>query len=170
MGLRGSRVRHWASTIALVALLGACETGSTEVTGGGTGPSATAPTGPTETAPTGPTAETGPTAPTGADVIEGSWSGTWGIEGFPDAGMFSMEITPTTDGFEGGIQVQNSECVSGGALEMDLEGDRITFGVVDAEHEISFTGTVSGDRMSGTWNDGGSCPPPHDGIWEARRS
>lgn len=51
-----------------------------------------------------------------------------------------------------------------------IEGERITFAVVDAEHEISFTGTVSGDRMSGIWNDGGSCPPPHDGIWEAARS
>ena len=147
----------------MVMLLGACETGSTEVTGGGTGPAETAPTGPTQTAPTGPTAETG------AGAIEGSWTGTWGIERFPDAGTFSMEITPTTDGFEGAIEIQDSECVSGGTVAMGLEGDRITFGVVDAEHEISFTGTVSGDRMSGTWNDGGSCPPPHDGIWEAVR-
>ena len=100
----------------------------------------------------------------------GSWSGTWGIEGFPDAGTFSLEIEPTAGGFEGAIQIQNSECVSGGAVEIGLEGDRITFGVVQAELEISFTGTVSGDRMSGTWNDGGGCPPPHDRIWEAPRS
>src|SRR5262245_29502202 len=99
--------------LALAGVLGACETGSTEVTGGGTGPTDTAPTGQTETAPTGPTALTGPT---GAGVIEGSWTGTWGIEGFPDAGTFSMEITPTTDGFDGAIEIQNSECVSGGTV------------------------------------------------------
>jgi hypothetical protein len=164
---RDDRARAWLIGVVLVALLGACETGSTEVTGGGTGPTETAPTGPTETAPTGTTAATGPTA---AGVIEGSWSGTWGIEGFPDAGTFSLEIEPAAGGFEGAIQIQNSECVSGGAVEIGLDGDRITFGVVQAEQEISFTGTVSGDRMSGTWNDGGGCPPPHDGIWEAVRS
>jgi hypothetical protein len=152
--------------LALVGVLGACETGSTEVTGGATGPTETEPTGPTETAPTGPAA----TGPTAAGLIEGSWSGTWGVEGSPDAGTFFMEITPAGDGFEGAIEIQGSGCVSGGTVAMGLEGDRITFGVVDAEREISFTGTVSGDRMSGTWNDGGSCPPPHDGIWEAVRS
>jgi hypothetical protein len=165
--IRRAHVRSFLLGAAIVALLGACELGSTEVSGGASGPTETTPTGPAETAPTGPTAATGPT---GAGVIMGSWTGTWGIEGLPDAGTFSMEITPTTDGFEGVIEIRSSECVSGGTVAMGLEGDRITFGVVDAEHEISFTGTVAGDRMSGTWNDGGSCPPPHDGIWEAVRS
>jgi hypothetical protein len=163
---RHDRGGTWLLGLVLLALLGACELGSTEVSGGASGPTET-PTGPAETAPTGPTAVTGPT---GAGSIEGSWTGTWGVERFPDAGTFSMEITPTTDGFEGAIEIQGSECVSGGTVAMGLEGDRITFGIVDAEHEISFTGTVSGDRMSGSWNDGGSCPPPHDGIWKAVRS
>jgi len=160
-------MRAWLVGIALVAALAACETGSTEVSGGGTGPTETAPTGPTETAPTGPTAPTGSTA---AGGIEGSWSGTWGVESFPDAGTFSIEIVPAAGGFEGTIQIQNSDCVANGTVTIGLEGDRIEFGAVQAEQEITFTGTVSGDRMSGTWDNGGSCPPPRTGIWEAVRS
>jgi hypothetical protein len=71
-------VRHvrggtWVIGFVLVAVLGACEFGSTEVSEGGSGPTEIAPTGPTETAPTG---STGVTGPTGAEVIEGSWTGT----------------------------------------------------------------------------------------------
>lgn len=158
-------MRTWLVGVALVGMLGACELGSTDVSGGATGPTETAPTGPTEE-PTGPTAVTGPT---GAGSVEGAWEGTWGIERFPDAGTFSMEITPTPDGFSGTIEIQNSECVTGGTVTIGLEGDRISFGVVEAEQEIAFTGVVSGDRMSGTWH-AEACPPPPDGIWEAVRS
>jgi hypothetical protein len=57
-----SRVRSvWAAPMcALLLLLSACELGSTDVAGGETGPTTTAPTGPTEA--TGPTVPTGPTA------------------------------------------------------------------------------------------------------------
>jgi hypothetical protein len=88
----------------------------------------------------------------------------------PDAGTFSMEIIPTEGGFSGTIQIDESECVSTGTLTIGLEGERIEIGAINAEEAITFTGTVSGDHMSGTWDDGGSCPPPHDGIWEAVRS
>src|SRR5262245_13074050 len=69
-----------------------------------------------------------------------------------------MEITPTTYGFGGVIRIQNSQCVSGGTVAMGLQGDRITCGVVDAEARGYVHGSVSGDRISGTWNDGSSCP------------
>jgi hypothetical protein len=153
-----------ALALVTILLLSACETGSTDVVGGATGP--------TETASTGPTAATGSTATTGstgAATLEGTWEGTWGAKGFPNAGTFSMVITPVADGFEGTIEIQNSQCVTNGTVTIGLEGDQITFGAVEAEKEVSFTGEVSADRMSGTW-EATSCPPPSTGIWEAVRS
>jgi hypothetical protein len=151
----------------LLLLLTACELGSTDVAGGETGPATTAPTGPTEA--TGPTAATGATGSTAGATLEGTWEGTWGIERLPDAGTFSMVITPSAGGFAGTIEIQDSTCVTSGTMTIGLKGDRITFGAVEAEKEVSFTGVVSADQMSGTWETT-SCPPPPSGIWEAVRS
>jgi len=98
------------------------------------------------------------TGPTATAVLEGTWNGTWGFTQLPDAGTFSMEISPTEGDFSGTIRIDESECVSTGTVTIRLEGERIEIGAVNAEEAITFTGTVSGDRMSGTWDDGGSCP------------
>jgi hypothetical protein len=42
-------------------------------------------------------------------------------------------------------------------------------GLVQGEEPVTFTSTVSGDEMSGTY-DAGTCPPPNAGTWEAVRS
>jgi hypothetical protein len=163
--VRHDRARPWLPCLVLVAVLGACETGSTEVTGGGTGPTEPTPTGPTETAPTGPTAATGPTAPT----LEGTWSGTWQTDVAQVSGTFTWEIEATADGFTGTIDVEGTSCISSGSVDVTLDGDRITVGLVQAEEPVTFTGTISGDQMSGTY-DAGTCPPPNSGSWEAVRS
>jgi hypothetical protein len=41
--------------------------------------------------------------------------------------------------------------------------------LVQAEEPVTFTSTVSGDEMSGTY-DAGTCLPPNAGTWEAVRS
>jgi hypothetical protein len=149
--------------VSLVVVLSACGTGSTDVTGG--------PTGPTQTAPTGPTA-TGPSAgagATGSGDLEGTWRGTWDTDVPLISVTFSMQITSTTTGFTGAIAIEGSPCVTGGDVEVTLEGDQISFGTVEAEQEIAFEGTVSGDQMSGTY-EAGSCPPPNSGTWEATRT
>ena len=110
-------------------------------------------TGPTTTAPTGPTEATGPTAttgPTGAAVLEGTWGGTWDTDVPQVKGTFSWVIEATPDGFTGTIEVQNTTCISNGTVDVALDGDRITVGLVQAEEPVTFTGTISGDRMSGT--------------------
>lgn len=165
MRLRHSRVRSWLVTIALAGLLGACETGSTEVTGGATAPTETTPSASTETAPTGPTAATGPTSPT----LEGTWAGTWQTDVAQVNSTFTWEIEATADGFSGTIDVQGTSCISNGSVDVAVDGDRITVGLVQAEEPVTFTGTISGDRMSGTY-DAGTCPPPNSGSWEAVRS
>ena len=145
-------------------MLSACDTGSTDVSGGGTGPTGTAPTGPTES--TGPTAATGPT---GAAALEGTWSGTWDTDIPQVNGTFSWTIEATPNGFKGTIDIQDTSCVSNGQVDIALDGDTITIGSIQAEQPITFTGTVSGDTMSGTY-DASACPPPNTGSWEAVRS
>jgi hypothetical protein len=165
---RTSRMRLASIAIACLSLvsLSACEVGSTDISGGATGPTETAATGPAESTATTQAA----TGPTGAEVIVGVWEGTWGNEQFPDFGTFSMEIEPTSGGFAGTMQIQRSTCVTNGTVTIGLDGDQITVGVVQAEQEISFTGTVSGDEMSGAWDNHGDCPPPRTGVWAARRT
>jgi len=161
--MRTSSARLGSAALAVVAivLLSACETGSTDVSGGST---ETAPTGPTET--TGPTAATGPT---GAAVLEGTWSGTWDTDIPQVKGTFSWTIEATPSGFTGTIDIQDTSCVSNGQVDIALDGDTITIGSIQAEQPITFTGTVSGDTMSGTY-DASACPPPNTGSWEAVRS
>ena len=161
--MRTSSARLGSAALAVVAivLLSACETGSTDVSGGST---ETAPTGPTET--TGPTAATGPT---GAAVLEGTWSGTWDTDIPQVNGTFSWTIEATPNGFAGTIDIQDTSCVSSGQVDIALDGDTITIGSIQAEQPITFTGTVSGDTMSGTY-DASACPPPNTGSWEAVRS
>jgi hypothetical protein len=161
-----SRVRSVAvaSVWALLLLLSACELGSTDVAGGETGATTMAPTGPTEA--TGPTAATGPT---GAAILEGTWSGTWDTDVPQVRGTFSWVIEATPNGFSGTIEVQNTTCISNGTVDVSLDGDQITVGLVRAEEPVTFTGTISGERMSGTY-DAGTCPPPNSGTWQAVRS
>jgi hypothetical protein len=163
--IRTSRTRlgFVALACSLLVALSACETGSTEVSGG-TGPAETAPTGPTEA--TGPTAATGPT---GAALLEGTWSGTWDTDIPQVKGTFSWTIEASPHGFTGTIDIHDTSCVSSGSVGITLEGDTITIGSIEAEQPITFTGTVSGDTMSGTY-DASACPPPNTGSWEAVRS
>jgi hypothetical protein len=84
-------------------------------------------------------------------------------------GTFSWVIEATQDGFTGTIEVQNTACISNGTVDVALDGDQITVGLVQAEEPVTFTGTISGDRMSGTY-DAGTCPPPNSGTWQAVRS
>jgi len=166
----GSRFARSLSTITIVLLVllvllaPACQLGSTKVSGGSTGPTETTPTGPTES--TGTTAATGPT---GEITLAGTWSGTWDTDVPQVNGTFSWVIEVTPNGFRGTIDVQNTSCISNGTVNVSLDGDQITVGLVDAEEPVTFTGTISGDRMSGTY-DAGTCPPPNTGSWEAERS
>jgi len=160
--MRTSSARLALAVVAIL-VLSACETGSTDVSGGSAETAPTGPTGPTES--TGPTAATGPT---GAS-LEGTWSGTWDTDIPQVNGTFSWTIEATPNGFKGTIDIQDTSCVSNGQVDIALDGDTITIGSIQAEQPITFTGTVSGDTMSGTY-DASACPPPNTGSWEAVRS
>jgi len=143
----------------LLVSLSVCELGSTEIGGGGTGP--------TETAPAGPTESTGPTAatwPSGAAVLEGTWNGTWDTDVPQVKGTFSLDDRGLAARVHGTIDIHDTACVSNGSVGITLDGDTITIGSIQAEQPITFTGTVSGDRMSGTY-DASACPPSNIGSW-----
>jgi hypothetical protein len=125
--MRTSSARFGCAAFALAAILSlsACETGSTDVSDGATGPTETAQTGPTQT--TGPTAATGPT---GATVLEGTWSGTWDTDIPQVHGKFSWTIEATPNGFTGMIDIQDTSCVSNGKVDVALDGDTITVGSI----------------------------------------
>jgi hypothetical protein len=166
-----SRLIRTALALGAALTLAACPSGSTEVTTEDPTGVTREPTGATDLtgpAQTGATGDTGPTASTGSTdaAVQGSWNGTWTTDAAPVSGTFLLEITPTPGGFEGSIDIEGSPCVSGGAVEIGVEGSRISFGVVEAEERISFTGTVERNQMSGTF-DAASCPPPNTGTWEA---
>ena len=165
-------IRTWRTRVGFVVFacfalvsLSACELGSTEINGGGTGATDTAPTAPTES--TGP--PTAATGPTGAAILEGTWSGSWDTDIPQVHGTFSWTIEATANDFKGTIDIQDTSCVSNGQVDIALDGDTITIGSIQAEQPITFTGTVSGDTMSGTY-DASACPPPNTGSWEAVRS
>ena len=91
--MRTSSARLALAVVAIL-VLSACETGSTDVSGGSAETAPTGPTGPTES--TGPTAATGPT---GAS-LEGTWSGTWDTDIPQVNGTFSWTIEATPNGFK----------------------------------------------------------------------
>ena len=132
---------------------------------GDPGPTATA----TTATPPSPTAvtEPSPTADT-ADIV-GTWNGTWESMEPPGAdGTFSVTFIRFDEEVAGTIEIDGTACVTHGTVSATLEGDRITFGAVLAERDVSFTGTLDGDSMSGTFSapDCGS----DTGEWEAAKS
>lgn len=68
----------------------------------------------------------------------------------------------------GPIHINNSTCVRDGTVSGTLSGNRINFGAVHAAQQISFTGALSGDTMSGTYS-APSCGGDK-GTWTAIRS
>jgi hypothetical protein len=120
---------------------------------------------------TAPTATPGSPAgsPPGGDVdLTGEWNGTYGA-GEQVAGTFTIEFEQTGNQVTGTIDIQGSPCVSHGDISGALSGNQITFGAVEAEQSISFTGEVSGDHMSGDFA-APECEAGTSGDWEADRA
>ena len=103
-------------------------------------------------------------APASVD-LSGTWSGQY--SGTPYAGNFTLDWTQTGSSLQGSIQVSDPAgdhySISG-----TVTGSSIQFGAVGG---VTYTGTVSGDSMSGTWSipglSGGSLG---GGSWNATKS
>ena len=110
-----------------------------------------------------------PAAPPAPPTIGGHWDGQWSGEG---SGTWSADFKQEGNAFSGTIVINNSNCVHGGRISGTIEGDQIKFGVVEAEQRISFSGTLSGDTMSGTWSKPAAADPckANGGTFSATRA
>ncbi|MGW7744033.1 hypothetical protein ACWGKF_15700 [Streptomyces chartreusis] len=103
--------------------------------------------------------------PSGTAALTGAWTGDWST-GFGTGG-FTATLSQDGNRLTGELKVDGVPCSLDGALNGTLDGDRITFGSVNSEKEITFTGSVDGDTMRGTFET--DCYDA-SGPWTARRS
>ena len=116
-----------------------------------------------------PVASPSPTPSASGDVA-GTWNGTYESTTSPGAnGTFTMVLDLSGGTLSGTITVTDTPCITNGTVDGSVQGSHITFGAVKgAQQTIGFTGTVSGDQMSGTY----SAPACGHGAgnWTASRS
>ena len=105
--------------------------------------------------------------PTG---IGGEWSGDWTSAKFGDSGHFDMRLKQSGKKFSGTVNIQGSPCVTKGTVSGRLEGDKIKFSVIRAEHRITYQGTLHEAGMAGSWAKvaQGRCAADR-GTWSATR-
>jgi hypothetical protein len=147
------------AVVSALILAPACSKGSSVATTSGTTAPPAVATSPGATTP--PTSAS-PTPPAASD-LSGTWSGQY-------SGAYSGKFTLTWT--QSGSKVSgNIDLVAfGGSVPIDgtLKGDRISFGTVGST-DITYSGSVSGDSMSGTYKvhtpNGSS-----GGPWSATRS
>ena len=159
-----SRIHRWGSRrsrsacrplfIALAASLAvmaaACSKASSDTTP--TTPNAVIPTSPA------PTSSAPSSSASGAD-LSGTWSGNY-------SGSFTGTFTLTWQ--QSGSQLNGTIHLSTDGspnINGTVTGDTIKFGTVGST-AIAYSGTVSGDSMSGTYTVGGS----GGGSWSANKS
>jgi hypothetical protein len=104
--------------------------------------------------------------------LTGTWAGSWQIDP-PYAGVsgdFTMELAQSGSSLSGTVEITNTDC-SNGTVEGTVNGPKITFGWILTPQPVQFTGTVSGDSMSGTWSSI-ACSNPDislTGTWQAQK-
>jgi hypothetical protein len=110
-------------------------------------------------------------------TIAGTWQGTWANDNGRASGGFVLVATQKGKTFSGTIEVSGPTCVRQGTVQGSIDGTNVSWGVVGAERDIDFVGTLAGDSMSGGWS-AIACGPPYGpanvtitvtGVWEATR-
>jgi len=126
------------------------------------------PTAPPATASPSPSAP--PTAaPSTGSSLEGTWNGTW-QDTSPDqaSGSFSLTWTQNGDALTGNITVKGTPCVGVGTVSGTVTGSTITFGAVSGKNTVSYTGTISGSTMKGSYSAPDACENAQ-GTWSASK-
>ena len=115
----------------------------------------------TQSAASSPTATPSAAAPTPtpAGALSGTWSGSYSGA---YAGTFHLVWTQSSAKLTGTINLSTSGTLP---LTGTVNGTAITFGTVGSA-AVTYTGTVTGDTMSGTYRVGGS----QHGTWSAHRT
>jgi hypothetical protein len=161
-----------ASTAVLLVALTACATtppGSSpsptpSVTASDL-PSATASASTAASASASPSGSPGPSASGNLGALTGSWKGTWVNESPQTAvGTFTLSWAQQGNNLFGAIGVVGSTCLSGGNVTGTVNGNSLSFGAVEGSNMINYTGTYSGNTMSGTY---ASACGNSKGTWSA---
>jgi hypothetical protein len=146
-----------AALSVLVVGAAACSSSSpTTATGGSPNPTTPAATSPPATSsPAGGSSDSG---------VSGAWSGTYGGS---FSGTFKLAWRQSGSKLHGIIRLNGSD----GATTIDgtVNGSNIQFGTVGGSQDITYTGTVNGNSMSGTYKvktASGSAP----GTWSAHKT
>jgi hypothetical protein len=110
------------------------------------------PSGSNNSTPPGTTSQTPTPTQSAADSLTGTWTGTYASTTDPASGSFTVRFTQTGSQLNGTIDIQNSACITTGTITGALNGDQITFGAVEGAQTITYTGSVSGNTMTGTYS------------------
>jgi hypothetical protein len=110
--------------------------------------------------------------PSQADLsLTGTWVGTWAIDApYSGVGDFTMDLQQAGESFSGTVVITNTDCPTG-TVEGAVSGPNVTFGWILSRATVSFTGTVEGASMSGTWSSI-ACSDPNislTGTWDGHR-
>jgi hypothetical protein len=143
------------ATAALAAALAACSTSSSTTGTTGTGHTHT-------TAPKAKAAKAA-NSPKSTSALPGKWSGTYSGS---YNGTFKLSWHQSGSHLHGTITISNPESTL--PINGTVNGTAIKFGTVGST-AITYTGTVSGDSMSGTYKVGGANGST-GGPWSASKS
>ena len=104
----------------------------------------------------------------GAACINGTWNGTWKDTTDSGNGTFVVNWLQAGSQLTGTITVKGAPCLTTGLVTGTVNGSAITFGAVSGAVTINYTGSVSGNTMSGTY----TAPTCGDaqGNWSATKS
>ena len=128
------------------------------------------PTAPTSVITNGtPSPQTSPTAAaTAAGSLSGTWNGQW-ANSTPDdsTGTFTMEWIQQGSALAGTVTIEGTPCLTGGTMTGQLNGDQISFGVVQGEVTVNYSGVLKNDgSMAGTYET--TCGNAQ-GTWQATK-
>jgi hypothetical protein len=118
----------------------------------------------TPSVPPSATAHRSP-SPGATHTLTGDWAGVWATD-FA-TGDFTAKLAQNGNHMTGQLTVSGTGCDLDGPISGTVDGDRITFGTVKSTGKITFTGSMNGAGMHGTFSTDCSNAT---GDWNARRS
>ena len=100
--------------------------------------------------------------------LSGTWAGEW-VDTTPDnaIGGFTLTLTQVGSHLKGAIVVTGTSCLTGGKVTGTLNGDQISFGAVNGQASVDYTGAVTATTMNGTFKT--SCGNA-EGNWGAKKT
>ncbi len=116
-----------------------------------------------------PAPSAAPSASPASGGVAGSWNGTW-HDKTPDqaAGSFVVTLAQNGTALTGSITVKGTPCLSAGTVTGTVNGTAISFGAVSGRIQISYSGSISGTTMKGTYTASAQCSDA-TGTWEATK-